>query len=53
MLLEICDDKHVKYSNLCTVWTTSTSVGMLTVNHTFFAVGLQAEKEILKDKIIL
>ena len=49
MLLEICGGKYAKYSALCAVWATTTTVGLVTGNPALIAVGLEAGNEILED----
>jgi hypothetical protein len=49
MLLEICGGKYAKYTVLCGVWATTTTVGLMTGNLSLLAVGLEAGNEILED----
>jgi hypothetical protein len=49
ILLDICGGKYVKYSALCAVWATSSTIGLATGNPVLIAVGLEARNEILED----
>ena len=49
MLLEICGGKNAKYSVLCAVWATTTTVGLVTGNPALIGVGIEAGNEILED----
>ena len=49
MLLELCGGKYVKYTALCIVWISSTTVGIAAGNPALIAVGLEAGNEILED----
>jgi len=49
LLLEICGGKTAKYSVLCSVWATSTILGVATSNPALLAVGMEAGNEILED----
>lgn len=49
MLVEICTRKTGKYAVLCSVWSTTTIIGLLTGNPPLIAIGLEAGKEILED----
>ena len=49
MLIEICGGKYAKYTALCAVWATTTTVGIVTGNPALIAVGLEAGNEILED----
>ena len=49
ILLKICDGKYAKYSVLCAVWATTTTVGLVTANPGLIAVAIKAGNEILED----
>ena len=49
MLIEICGGKYAKYTALCAVWATTTTVGIVSGNPALIAVGLEAGNEILED----
>lgn len=49
MLLELCGGKYAKYTVLCAVWGTATTVGIVSGNPALIAVGLEAGNEILED----
>ena len=49
LLLEICGGKYAKYSVLCAVWATTTTVGLVSANPALVAIGLEAGNEILDD----
>jgi len=49
MLIEVCGGKYAKYTALCAVWATTTTVGIVTGNPALIAVGLEAGNEILED----
>ena len=42
MLLEVCGGKYAKYSALCAVWATSTTIGLATGNPALLAVCLES-----------
>ena len=49
MRLEICGGKYAKYTGLCAVRETTTTVGVLTGNAALIGVGLEVGTEILND----
>lgn len=49
LLLDICGGKYAKYSVLCAIWATTTTVGLVSGNVALFAVSIEAGNKILED----